>query len=397
MPTFTTNYNLALPLVNNATDQDLWGGYLNTDLSSIDTLLKSGITNAVQSSQTSSFSASASISIRYLYPCDATSGSITATLPAAATAGNGATIIFQKTDSTSNAVTLSRSGSDTINGATTYSVTNRYDILAAVSDGVSAWLLMVKPPVAPIVYPTISGFIPSSISGTSTTASLTISSGFASDKTRVAGLGGSGFSWSVTNGNAANGYAGGTTLPNSSTIHFYVMATSSDTTWSASFASTSITPTLPGSYVYYRRIFSLLTNGSGALINVATNEINGGGLMSYFSTAGSLDVNVSNLGTTRTLYTLSVPSGVKVLPMIRCRDGGPNPSVISITSPDEADAAPNPSTAPLADAFNHGDTQQGTAVNVLTNTSAQVYARSDTANTTLFLYTRGWIDFRTAS
>lgn len=36
MPTTTTNLGLSKPLVNNATDQDLWGGYLNTDLDTLD-------------------------------------------------------------------------------------------------------------------------------------------------------------------------------------------------------------------------------------------------------------------------------------------------------------------------------------------------------------------------
>lgn len=36
MPTSTTNLGLSKPLVNNATDQDLWGGYLNTDLDTLD-------------------------------------------------------------------------------------------------------------------------------------------------------------------------------------------------------------------------------------------------------------------------------------------------------------------------------------------------------------------------
>lgn len=41
MPTFTTNYNLAKPLVNDATDQDLWGGELNDDMDIIDSTMKS--------------------------------------------------------------------------------------------------------------------------------------------------------------------------------------------------------------------------------------------------------------------------------------------------------------------------------------------------------------------
>jgi len=41
MPTYTTNYGLAKPLVNSAVDQDLWGGELNTNMDTIDTTLKS--------------------------------------------------------------------------------------------------------------------------------------------------------------------------------------------------------------------------------------------------------------------------------------------------------------------------------------------------------------------
>lgn len=39
MPNTTTNYNFYLPLVNDPTDQDLWGGYLNANFTSLDTLI----------------------------------------------------------------------------------------------------------------------------------------------------------------------------------------------------------------------------------------------------------------------------------------------------------------------------------------------------------------------
>lgn len=39
MPTLTTNYKFAKPLINDPTDQDLWGGYLNTDLDSLDSII----------------------------------------------------------------------------------------------------------------------------------------------------------------------------------------------------------------------------------------------------------------------------------------------------------------------------------------------------------------------
>jgi len=47
MSTLTPNYNLIKPGVNDPTDQDLWGGYLNTDMDIIDTTMKS-ISDSVQ-------------------------------------------------------------------------------------------------------------------------------------------------------------------------------------------------------------------------------------------------------------------------------------------------------------------------------------------------------------
>ncbi len=40
MPTYTSNYNLAKPLVNSAVDQDLWGAEVNSDMDIIDSTMK---------------------------------------------------------------------------------------------------------------------------------------------------------------------------------------------------------------------------------------------------------------------------------------------------------------------------------------------------------------------
>lgn len=51
MPTLTTNYSLNKPLVNNAVDEDLWGGQLNTNMDTLDLqLAKYRILTAVTSS-----------------------------------------------------------------------------------------------------------------------------------------------------------------------------------------------------------------------------------------------------------------------------------------------------------------------------------------------------------
>lgn len=139
IPTNTTNYSLAKPLVNNAVDQDLWGGELNGDLDSIDSLLRAGITVAVQGSQAIEFTPDVSISVKKFFPCDMTIGAFSADLPSAPSAGNGATVYFQKVDSTGNMLTVKCAGSDTINGVATLLLSQQYQYVGLVSDGVSVW------------------------------------------------------------------------------------------------------------------------------------------------------------------------------------------------------------------------------------------------------------------
>lgn len=195
MPTETTNYDLLKPLVNNATDQDLWGGYLNDDMDSIDTLLRVGITFESQASQTSGFTADASISVKKLYPCDATSSGFTATIPAAATAGLGAMVAIKKTDAvTANAITLARSSTDTLDNATSLTITVENGCYVLVSDGSSKWHSIAKPSAAvPNASTTERGIIEiatdaEALGGTDTDRAVT-SSGLASSKS----LGNSGY------------------------------------------------------------------------------------------------------------------------------------------------------------------------------------------------------------
>jgi hypothetical protein len=248
-------------------------------------------------------------------------------------------------------------------------------------------------------YNSISGFLPSSIAGTSTTATLTFSAGQAADSTNVSLFAkATTTAWAVTNGNAANGYSGGTTLPNSSTIHFYVIALPADTSWTATFASTSLTPTLPGSYTKYRRVFSITTTGAGALIPYTATEVYGGGVEATL-TAQAMDVQVTNLGNSaRTLYTLtSVPTGVRMMPLFRA--SGDSTSYTILTSPHETDVAPSTSytTVPMFDVQNVVSVANTLipATSFITNTSSQIGARSSSGTSNaLNIVTRGWIDFR---
>src|ERR1700754_305932 len=112
MPNLTTNYDFQLPLVNDPTDEDLWGDELNDNFTSLDSLLFTA-TNWIKREVTGTDSATIADRNKIILG-DATLGSYVQTLPSAATVEDGFAIIFTKTDATANTITLTKAGSDTI-------------------------------------------------------------------------------------------------------------------------------------------------------------------------------------------------------------------------------------------------------------------------------------------
>lgn len=70
--------------------------------------------------------------------CGATSAAFTVTLPAAATAGDGFVVTIKKTDPSTNAVTIEGSGSELIDGASTFTVSLLGQAVTLICDG-SNW------------------------------------------------------------------------------------------------------------------------------------------------------------------------------------------------------------------------------------------------------------------
>lgn len=257
------------------------------------------------------------------------------------------------------------------------------------------------------VGPCITGYIPTAQTFSSNTAaSMSISSGVASDASLTQLLvSGSPLSWNVTNGNAVNGYQGGTTLPNSSTIHFFVIA-KSDLSGYGSFGSTSLTPTLPPGYSggFYRRISSIPTNSSGVLLLAqgGTGVEGSGGSLHYGLNASILDIAVTNLNAF-TQYTLSVPQGINVRPIWRY-NMPTNGKAISIFSsilgttslPSFADsgwtAAPGFDTS--FDSGTNNYVMPKVDGSLITDTAGRINALSTGASTALYFMTCGWEDFR---
>lgn len=136
MPTYTPNYNLAKPLVNDPIDEDLWGGELNDNMDKIDTAIKnaSGSTRSTSSSPDTIATTDANNTILV----DASGGAFTVNLPAAATVGAGFTVTIKKVDSSANVVTIDANGSETIDGALTFTIGGIYQDVNIICDG-SNW------------------------------------------------------------------------------------------------------------------------------------------------------------------------------------------------------------------------------------------------------------------
>jgi hypothetical protein len=167
MSTSTSNYGFILPAVNSPTDADLWGGELNANISEQDALFLTSI-NFVTSAPTTSFSVTAPTigssvtgNSHQAFLCNATGGAIVPTLPAATAAGNGYTVAFKKTDSSANAVTLTAAGSDTIDGAATFVISNQNNWAILVCDGSSKWSIfsdtVSTAGLAPLASPAFTG------------------------------------------------------------------------------------------------------------------------------------------------------------------------------------------------------------------------------------------------
>jgi len=141
MPNLTTNFEFNKPLVNNATDADLWGGQLNTNWDSIDVDLA-----LTTSSKTADFTVS-SDEFNYVYIIDASSNTVTATLPPVANVFNGFAVRFKPIDVT-EVITIDGDGSETIGGETSVILGAIGQPLDVVSDG-SNWLVIKNPAASP--------------------------------------------------------------------------------------------------------------------------------------------------------------------------------------------------------------------------------------------------------
>jgi hypothetical protein len=197
--------------------------------------------------------------------------------------------------------------------------------------------------------------------------------------------------WAVGTG---NGSLDTGAIANDTTYHVYEIIRPDTGVVDILTSLSATAPTLPTNYTLFRRIGSLLTDGSAHWIKFSQK-----GDEFLWDTSPALDTNATNPGTGAVTRTLSVPTGVQVNALINVGlVAGVASNIAVLMSPlDVSNQAPAV-TSPLGNmtVTLSAVTPSFVTLNVRTNTSAQVRSRvsfSD-ADTILTISTFGWIDRR---
>ncbi len=178
----------------------------------------------------------------------------------------------------------------------------------------------------------------------------------------------------------------GSSLGVSTWYHLFVIART-DTGVVDELCSTSATsPTMPTSYTKKRRIGSFKTDSSGHILAFSQNGDE------FLWSVPVTDVNVTNLGTTATLYPLSVPPGIKIVARTEITGSNTAQWYVLVNSPDQATAVANVPTGNRTVSASSGASL--VPLDVRANAAQSVRAVSTLASTTLYIVTYGWIDTR---
>jgi hypothetical protein len=227
-----------------------------------------------------------------------------------------------------------------------------------------------------------------STAGASTT--LTVSAGQATDSTYVSIMTLASAMAKTTGAWAAGTTNGGLdtgTIANNTWYHWYLISDAAGSTVDVVFSTSATSPTLPGGYTLYRRIFSWrATFHWDTVLQVGD----------YFYRA---EVNDFQPATTSvmTLRTISVPSGVTVWPKMRTLSvgGSANGTVLQVAPAGNSALYITVAHNDIGSGIN-SNTQASAFEGPATNTSAQIYMAVPhlQASGSLQVYTAGWVDGR---
>ncbi|MBW4469320.1 MAG: hypothetical protein KME45_03550 [Stenomitos rutilans HA7619-LM2] len=197
--------------------------------------------------------------------------------------------------------------------------------------------------------------------------------------------------WAI--GTNAGGLLTGSSFPASTTLHCYIMRRRSDGTVDHGFhtSATQSTFTDGSSNVWDLRLHMSITTQSSSIRPIKQN----GGLVQYLTPVTDI---TAVIGTTASLYTLSVVTGIKVRPLCKAHLGTQASSGYTFyyfSDPDCVDIAPDSSTqSGNTGAFMVGAYLYTTAAPIeyiYCNTSAQIRGRASATASNTIITTFGYI------
>jgi len=185
----------------------------------------------------------------------------------------------------------------------------------------------------------------------------------------------------------ANGLDAGS-LANATWYHVFAIGKADGTT--ALLASTSVgSPAMPSGYTLKRRIGSFRTNGSAQILAFAQNGDE------FLWATPPTDVSAATLGTTSTLYPLTVPPGVTVNALFAgSATSGGNVSVLVQSPVIPAQSLSTQGAGSKLIVVSATGNGAGGQFNIRTDTSRNIRAVASANSVTLSIQTDGWIDRR---
>jgi hypothetical protein len=192
-------------------------------------------------------------------------------------------------------------------------------------------------------------------------------------------------SWAV--GTGSGGLDTGA-IANTTWYHAYLIQRPDTGVVDVLFSLSATSPTLPTNYTYYRRIGSMLTDGSAHWVKFT--QVGNRFLWGTMTN----DISSTTLSSTATNFATNTPLGVAVVALIRMDIGNASGAVaVLFSSLLETDQAPTASGLASLISAQAGSRTAG-ELQIITDTSQNIRGRSSSSATLVSGWTYGWIDLR---
>lgn len=343
-----------------------------------------------------------------IYNINATGGAETVTLPEISTIGNGFRLTIKKTDSSANAVTINRSGTDTIDGATSYVLNTQYQAVTLVSSTSSHWRIISD-------YSdqiTIEAYPPGYLYGIDyeqdvgdTSHDIKFQVGYCRGANNLLNLH---LATSLikridanwTQGTNQGGFPTALSLSTDTWYHLFVIGKPDGTVdagYDSSITATNLLADATG-YTDYRRIGSIYTNSSHNITDFHMYSLPFFKRTVYWKTLPlSLDITIPD--TSRHAVVLHVPPALYTIALFNVMwnigYGGTVNDYLYLSATTQTDQAGTAAGAPLftyCELFTGAYRRDGGKEQLIADTARQIYYRSTVsgAGTMLKIATIGW-------